>query len=115
MRNAHSRASQAMPDPGLLMMQEIDFVLSDLSLEVIGDFAIIWLLSPKKSFGRAPQGGLSHFASGLPGHTLQVSTLRHFTPISLSDTLIAEGAGCPICSQWRVSHVHVCRAAQQQL
>ncbi|CAK0786940.1 hypothetical protein CVIRNUC_010154 [Coccomyxa viridis] len=52
--------------------KEIDFVLSDLSLEVIGDFAIIWLLSPKKSFSRAPQGGLSHFAAGLPGHTLQI-------------------------------------------
>ena len=61
-------------------MQEIDFVLSDLSLEVIGDFAIIWLLSPKKSFGRAPQGGLSHFAAGLPGHTLQASTLHRFSP-----------------------------------
>ena len=55
-------------------------MLSDLSLEVIGDFAIIWLLSPKKSFGRAPQGGLSHFASGLPGHTLQVSMLCQYNP-----------------------------------
>ena len=59
-------------------------MLSDLSLEVIGDFAIIWLLSPKKSFGRAPQGGLSNFASGLPGHTLQVSMLRQVIPSALN-------------------------------
>lgn len=47
--------------------------MSDLSLEIIGDFAIIWLLSPKKSFSPAPRGGLSQFASRLPGHSLQVS------------------------------------------
>ncbi len=53
-------------------MQEIDFVMSDLSLEIIGDFAIVWLLSPKKSFSPAPEGGLSKFVSKLPGHSLQV-------------------------------------------
>lgn len=53
-------------------MQEIDFVMSDLSLEIIGDFAIVWLLSPKKSFAAAPTGGVSQFASRLPGHSLQV-------------------------------------------
>ncbi|CAL5229142.1 g12415 [Coccomyxa viridis] len=52
--------------------KEIDFVMSDLSLEIIGDFAIVWLLSPKKSFSAAPSGGLSLFASRLPGHSLQV-------------------------------------------
>ncbi len=46
--------------------------MSDLSLEIIGDFAIVWLLSPKKSFSAAPSGGLSLFASRLPGHSLQV-------------------------------------------
>ncbi len=46
--------------------------MSDLSLEIIGDFAIVWLLSPKKSFSAAPSGGVSLFASRLPGHALQV-------------------------------------------
>ncbi len=53
-------------------MQEIDFVMSDLSLEIIGDFAIVWLLSPKKAFGAAPTSSIGKIASQLPGHALQV-------------------------------------------
>ena len=53
-------------------MQEIDFVMSDLSLEIIGDFAIVWLLSPKKRFGAAPTSAMGKLASHLPGHALQV-------------------------------------------
>lgn len=53
-------------------MQEIDFVMSDLSLEIIGDFAIVWLLSPKKTFGAAPTSAIGKIASQLPGHALQV-------------------------------------------
>ena len=52
--------------------------MSDLSLEIIGDFAIVWLLSPKKSFSAAPSGGLSQFVSRLPGHSLQVTTSAQF-------------------------------------
>ena len=66
-------------------MQEIDFVMSDLSLEIIGDFAIVWLLSPKKSFSAAPSGGVSQFASRLPGHSLQVTT---FCPLALCHRLV---------------------------
>ena len=53
-------------------MQEIDFVMSDLSLEIIGDFAIVWLLSPKKTFAAAPTSALGKITSQLPGHALQV-------------------------------------------
>jgi hypothetical protein len=59
-----------------VVLQEIDFVVSDLSLEVIGDFAIVWLLSPKKSFGALPTGGLARMARKLPGHALQVRRCR---------------------------------------
>ncbi len=52
--------------------QEIDFVMSDLSLEIIGDFAIVWLLSPKKTFTAAPTSALGLAISKLPGHALQV-------------------------------------------
>ena len=47
-------------------------MMSDLSLEIIGDFAIVWLLSPKKTFSAAPRSGPSQFISRLPGHSLQV-------------------------------------------
>ena len=47
-------------------------MMSDLSLEIIGDFAVVWLLSPKKTFSAAPRSGLSQFISRLPGHSLQV-------------------------------------------
>lgn len=56
----------------LLHEQEIDFVMSDLSLEIIGDFAIVWLLSPKKTFTAAPTSALGLAISKLPGHALQV-------------------------------------------
>ncbi|BDA50342.1 Protein RETICULATA-RELATED 4, chloroplastic [Coccomyxa sp. Obi] len=52
--------------------KEIDFVMSDLSLEIIGDFAIVWLLSPKKTFGAAPTSAIGKIASQLPGHALQI-------------------------------------------
>lgn len=53
-------------------LQEIDFVMSDLSLEIIGDFAIVWLLSPKKTFAAAPTSAIGKITSQLPGHALQV-------------------------------------------
>ena len=79
-------------------MQEIDFVMSDLSLEIIGDFAIVWLLSPKKSFSPAPIGGVSQFASQLPGHSLQVIGS---CPSSLCHTFVRTRGGsvwaAPVC------------------
>lgn len=50
--------------------KEINFVMSDLALEVVGDAAIVWLLSPKASFA-AKAGGGGPIAS-LPGYCLQV-------------------------------------------
>lgn len=53
-------------------LQEMNFVLSDLALEVVGDAAIVWLLSPKAAIGPRPAGGLSRLTSSLPGYFLQV-------------------------------------------
>ena len=47
-------------------------MLSDLALEVVGDAAIVWLLSPKAAIGPRPAGGLSRLTSSLPGYFLQV-------------------------------------------
>ncbi len=58
------------------LVQEIDFVMSDLSLEIIGDFAIVWLLSPKKVFTAAPTSAIGRITSKLPGHALQVIYLQ---------------------------------------
>ena len=52
--------------------QEINFVLSDLALEVVGDAAIVWLLSPKAAIAPRAAGGLSRFTTSLPGYFLQV-------------------------------------------
>ncbi len=48
-------------------------MLSDLALEIVGDTAIVWLLSPKAAFGARPTGGLARFTASLPGYCLQVS------------------------------------------
>ena len=50
-------------------------MMSDLSLEIIGDFAIVWLLSPKKTFAAAPTSAIGKITSQLPGHALQVPLL----------------------------------------
>jgi Protein RETICULATA-related len=57
-------------------LQEMNFVLSDLALEVVGDAAIVWLLSPKAAIGPRPAGGLSRLTSSLPGYFLQVGARR---------------------------------------
>lgn len=54
-------------------MQELHFVASDIALEVIGDFAVVCLLSPKRNFRAKPKSGISRAISGLPGHSFQVS------------------------------------------
>lgn len=53
-------------------LQELHFVASDIALELIGDFAVVCLLSPKKSFTQRPKPGFSRFIGGLPGHAFQV-------------------------------------------
>ena len=60
-------------------LQELHFVASDIALELIGDFAVVCLLSPKKSFLQRPKPGFSRVIAGLPGHAFQV--LR---PLALS-------------------------------
>lgn len=47
---------------------------SDLSLEIIGDFAIVWLLSPKANFRPLPKSVLGRAYKALPGHFLQACT-----------------------------------------
>ena len=62
-------------------LQEFDFVLSDMALEVIGDFAVVWLLSPTRSFTPRAKSGLARYINALPGHALQVPSMNpHLTP-----------------------------------
>lgn len=58
-------------------VQEIDFVASDMSLEIIGDFAVVWLLSPRKSFSPLPKSVLGRVYKALPGHALQATSSPH--------------------------------------
>ena len=57
----------------LLAPQELHFVASDIALELIGDFAVVCLLSPKRSFKQRPTSGLGQAIAGLPGHAFQVT------------------------------------------
>ncbi|EKX33117.1 hypothetical protein GUITHDRAFT_156148 [Guillardia theta CCMP2712] len=50
---------------------ELDFVASDMALEIIGDFSLVWLLSPAAKFAAEPTGGISKAISSLPSHFLQ--------------------------------------------
>ncbi len=68
-------------------LQEFDFVLSDMALEVIGDFAVVWLLSPTRSFTPRAKSGLARYINALPGHALQVTLTpgcNHTSPLTLS-------------------------------
>ena len=60
--------------------QEFDFVLSDMALEVIGDFAVVWLLSPTRSFSPTAKKSLARYINALPGHALQVRSVLTQTP-----------------------------------
>ncbi len=52
----------------------MSFVASDMALEVIGDFSIVWFLSPALSFtGRNPSA-FGRWTMALPGSALQVDT-----------------------------------------
>ncbi|KAK9841509.1 hypothetical protein WJX74_006985 [Apatococcus lobatus] len=57
--------------------KEFPMVASDLALEIFGDFFVVWILSPKKTFTQAPKKGLSRAIEGLPQHVLQVGS---YTP-----------------------------------
>ncbi len=64
------------------VMQEFPMVASDLALEIFGDFFVVWILSPKKTFAQAPKDGLSRAIAGLPGHVLQVGDAHSKAPTS---------------------------------
>ncbi len=44
-----------------------------MALEVIGDFAVVWLLSPTRSFTPTAKSSLARYINALPGHALQVT------------------------------------------
>ncbi|KAJ8903829.1 hypothetical protein NDN08_000362 [Rhodosorus marinus] len=55
--------------------KEFDFYLSDIALELVGDFALVWLLSPAMRFAGPPAAGsFSHFIEGVPKHALQLGS-----------------------------------------
>ncbi|KAK9824347.1 hypothetical protein WJX72_009595 [[Myrmecia] bisecta] len=64
--------------------KEIHFVASDMALEVIGDFAIVWLLSPSRSFKPPSNNSAARWINGLPGHALQVGP---FSPVQRLATI----------------------------
>ncbi|KAK9835413.1 hypothetical protein WJX81_007941 [Elliptochloris bilobata] len=59
---------------GAKVWEELDFLASDLSLEIIGDFAVVWLLSPRRNFQPLPTRRLPMALAALPAHCLQVET-----------------------------------------
>eukprot|EP00184_Porphyridium_aerugineum_P005537 CAMPEP_0184695136 /NCGR_PEP_ID=MMETSP0313-20130426/2866_1 /TAXON_ID=2792 /ORGANISM="Porphyridium aerugineum, Strain SAG 1380-2" /LENGTH=387 /DNA_ID=CAMNT_0027153535 /DNA_START=232 /DNA_END=1395 /DNA_ORIENTATION=- len=52
-------------------VKELDFYFSDIALEIIADFFLVWLLSPVAKFGRPSKGALATALAKLPAHVLQ--------------------------------------------
>jgi len=65
-------AGEIQGRPGDRFWKEINFVASDMSLEVIGDFFIVWLLSPRACFAPRSSSAAARALAGLPAHCLQV-------------------------------------------
>ncbi len=59
-------------------MQELDFVLSSMVLEVVGDFAVVWLQSPTSPITLRAKAGLAYYINASPGHALQVPTMQPY-------------------------------------
>lgn len=78
--------------------KEMPFVLSDLALEVLGDFSLVWLLSPKASFKPAATSQVGKIISSLPGHTLQKGSFtvgqRAMTLVYRGGQFFLVGFGC---------------------
>lgn len=72
--------------------QELHFVASDIALEIIGDFAVVCLLSPKRSFKQKPRSGLSRAIGNLPGHAFQASAQYGFWARQLSKQAVVKRA-----------------------
>lgn len=80
----NSNGTTSRPAALLLPSQELPFVASDMALELICNFTVVWLLSPVKSFAPAPTNSLSRAVSRLPGHFLQVSLTGHLQASTMS-------------------------------
>eukprot|EP01026_Neomeris_dumetosa_P059729 TRINITY_DN5586_c0_g1_i9.p1 TRINITY_DN5586_c0_g1~~TRINITY_DN5586_c0_g1_i9.p1 ORF type:complete len:364 (-),score=47.95 TRINITY_DN5586_c0_g1_i9:445-1536(-) len=50
---------------------ELHFVASDMVLEVVGDFFLVWLLSPRRSWKPVPTTGIMSTIAKLPSHAFQ--------------------------------------------
>ena len=50
---------------------ELDFVTSNMMLEIVADFSLVWLLSPSRMLGPMPTGKLARAIAMLPGHATQ--------------------------------------------
>ena len=62
-------------------------MLSDMALEVIGDFAVVWLLSPTRSFSPVAKNSMARYINGLPGHALQVCLLVWLKVVIMAQVL----------------------------
>jgi len=51
--------------------KELDFVASDVMLEIVADFSLVWLLSPALNLRPIPTGKLARTIATLPGHASQ--------------------------------------------
>lgn len=51
--------------------KELDFVASDIMLEIVADFSLVWLLSPALNLRPVPSGKLARTIASLPGHASQ--------------------------------------------
>ncbi|GMH39518.1 hypothetical protein BSKO_07416 [Bryopsis sp. KO-2023] len=78
--------------------KEMPFVLSDLALEVLGDFSLVWLLSSKASFKPAATSKFGKIISSIPGHTLQRGNFslgqRALTLVYRGGQFFLVGFGC---------------------
>ena len=88
---SHGAAGKHPDSSHLYFLQEMSFVASDMALEIIGDIAIVWFLSPQLRLGRLPSSGFAKWTAALPGSSAQVggaSSVR-LGPHSLSSTMTA--------------------------
>ena len=71
----------------LLDAQEMSFVASDMALEIIGDVAIVWFLSPQLRLGSLPSSGVARWTRSLPASAVQVrAALARWNPPLLTPT-----------------------------
>ncbi len=80
-------------------------MLSDMALEVIGDFAVVWLLSPTRSFTPRAKSGLARYINALPGHALQVPPIQSYLPHALPSHI------CCCHNPWHHRSTSLCMTA----